>query len=109
MSKAGKGAGKGDLVGLLSAWRGRLARYRVEFGMDDRRLRKCWGVRLLVATKSTVQPAMGTDSWEGPEDRVIGEKVSKQPGLLHLKTFMSAGMWEGPECTTEQGTRIAEG
>lgn len=75
----------------MSAWRGRLARYRVEFGMDDRRLRICWGVRLLVATKSTVQPAMETDSWGGPEDRVIGEKVSKQPGLLHFKNLHECG------------------
>lgn len=54
MSKVGKGVGKGDLVGLLSVWRGRLVRYRVEFGMDDRRLRICWGVRLLVVIKFIV-------------------------------------------------------
>lgn len=49
--------------------------------MDDRKFESMLGVRLLVAMKSTVQPAMGTESWGRPEDRVIGKRYPRSQAI----------------------------
>lgn len=49
------------------------------------------GVRLLVATKSTGQPATGTHGWGRPEDRVIGKRYPSSQAYFIYKPSRMKG------------------